>query len=115
MLIYLKKRINQSNIKKELFEMRRENGRFLIQYYRSTIDSIIKIFNGLKKKKYIIKKSHVKDNRRKLEDGARSLKVFLNANVPECWDRTGRDTGRKGCERDNQGSREEPASPEREH
>lgn len=77
--------------------MRRENGRFLIQYYRSTIDSVIKIFNGLKKKKNIIKKIQVKDSRRQLEDGARTLKVFLNANVHECWDRTVTDTGRKGC------------------
>lgn len=76
MLLY-KNRINQNNIKKELFKIRRENGRFLIQYYRSTIDSVIKIFNGLKKKKNnMIKKIKVKDIRRELEDGTRTLKVF---------------------------------------
>lgn len=34
-------RINQNNIKQELFEIKSEN-RFLIQYYRSTADSINK-------------------------------------------------------------------------
>lgn len=35
-------RKNQNNIKQELFEIKRENCRFLIQYYRSTTDPINK-------------------------------------------------------------------------
>ena len=35
-------RINQNNIKQELFEIKSKNRRFLIQYYRSTADSINK-------------------------------------------------------------------------